>query len=108
MSKKKPTLTEVPPDAAPLEGGTPVDPASIPEPPPPVRATNAELPTMGRTVRYRDANGHEAPAVVSGVNEDDTLALHVFYRTGVAGKPDIDSIGESSNGGEGWFWPART
>ena len=71
-------------------------------------AKNTQKPSMGRIVIYRDASGNCAPAIVTRVYEDGSLALHAF-RDDAAGGPTFDTLGEVKADSEdaGWFWPPR-
>lgn len=67
-------------------------------------------PTIGRIVVYTnlgDVDGKyppEAhPALITGVNEDETVALHIFYRTGQFDMPSVQ-LGEVGERGK-WAWP---
>lgn len=75
-------------------------------------------PTIGRIVHYTnlgDRDGKYPPtvqaAIITGVNEDGTVALHVFYKTG---QFDLQACKytEAAAGSEAargfWTWPART
>lgn len=74
-------------------------------------------PTIGRIVHYTnlgDRDGKYPPevqaAIITGVNADGTVALHVFYKTG---QFDMATCAETtlpagSDGARGkWCWPAR-
>lgn len=77
-----------------------------------------EGPTIGRIVHYTnlgDRDGKYPPevqaALITGVNADGTVALHVFYKTG---QFDMPSVQQSTDGPAGsehargkWCWPAR-
>ena len=95
-----------------VEEGTPISPAE------PVVAPR---PTLGRIVLYRSgaAEGRFAdtsnppedhPAIVTGINPDGSIALHVFYRTGGFDMPVVyeaeEARGESDWRGK-WRWPPR-
>lgn len=74
-------------------------------------------PTVGRIVHYTnlgDRDGKYTPevqaAIITGVNADGTVALHVFYKTGQFDMPSVpfchsDAGTESARGH--WTWPAR-
>lgn len=70
-------------------------------------------PTVGRIVHYTnlgDKDGKYPPeqqaAVVTGVNADGTVALKVFYKTGLF---DIQSVPYSETYERGhWSWPPRS
>lgn len=74
-------------------------------------------PTIGRIVHYTnlgDRDGKYPPsivaAIVTGINEDGTIALHCFYR---AGQFDMQAVPftEELAGTEGargkWRWPPK-
>lgn len=74
-------------------------------------------PSIGRIVHYTnlgDRDGKYPPqvqaAIITGINEDQTVSLHVFYRTG---QFDLASVRytEAEAGTEyargKWCWPAR-
>lgn len=75
-------------------------------------------PTIGRIVHYTnlgDRDGKYPPsvqaAIVTAVNDDGTLALHVFYKTGQFDLPaclgtDATAGSEAARGM--WSWPERT
>lgn len=78
----------------------------------------AQSPSIGRIVHYTnlgDRDGKYPPAVqaaiITGVNEDGTVALHVFYKTGqfdlasCAFAEDVPAGSEEARGK--WTWPAR-
>lgn len=68
-------------------------------------------PTIGRIVYYTnlgDKDGKYPPeqqaAIITGVNEDGTVALKIFYKTGIF---DMLSVPYSDNYQRGyWTWPA--
>lgn len=74
-------------------------------------------PTIGRVVHYTnlgDRDGKYPPtaqaAMVTGLNDDGTVSLHVFYKTG---QFDLASCAftEAASGSEDargkWSWPPR-
>ena len=74
-------------------------------------------PTIGRIVHYTnlgDRDGKYPPtvqaALITGVNDDGTVALHVFYKTGQFDLANAEQT-EAEAGSEGargkWSWPAR-
>src|SRR5262249_50434189 len=74
----------------------------------------AELmkPTVGRIVHYTnlgDKDGRYPPetqaAIITGVNEDGTCALKIFYRTGMFDMPAVPHAEISTRGH--WNWPPR-
>ena len=77
-----------------------------------------EGPTVGRIVHYTnlgDRDGKYPPevqaALVTGVNADSTISLHVFYRTGQFDLPSV--VGTEARAGSEdargkWSWPTRT
>jgi len=73
-------------------------------------------PTLGRIVLYRslgDADGlyppEDHPAIVTGINTDGSVSLHVFYKTGGFDMPAVyeskEAIGPNTRGH--WRWPPR-
>lgn len=72
------------------------------------KQTSKQAPSMGRIVIFRDASGNCAPAIVTRVYEDGSLALHAF-RDDAAGGPTFDTHGEVKEDSKdsGWFWPPR-
>lgn len=76
-------------------------------------------PTVGRIVHYTnlgDRDGKYPPetqaALITGINADGTVALHVFYKTGQFDMPSVERAGDGTlAGAEGargkWQWPAR-
>jgi len=75
-------------------------------------------PTVGRIVHYTnlgDRDGKYPPeiqaALITGVNSDGTVALHVFYKTGQFDMPAVAFTHEDAgtDAARGlWTWPART
>lgn len=75
-------------------------------------------PTIGRIVHYTnlgDKDGQYPPetqaALITGINADGTVALHVFYRTGQFDMPSVafTELPAGSDGARGkWAWPPRT
>ncbi len=70
-------------------------------------------PTVGRIVHYTnlgDKDGKYPPetqaALITGVNEDGTVALKVFYRTGIFDMPSVKCAGTLVVRGQ-WNWPPR-
>lgn len=72
-----------------------------------------QKPSVGRIVHYTnlgDKDGKYPPetqaALITGVNEDGTCALHIFYKTG---QFDMAAVPFSEAPQRGnWNWPART
>jgi hypothetical protein len=70
-------------------------------------------PSIGRIVAYTnlgDADGRYPPqeqaAIITGINEDGTVSLKIFYRTGIF---DMPSVTFSTSPARGmWNWPERT
>lgn len=75
-------------------------------------------PSIGRIVHYTNLGDRDGKypvtvqaAIITAVNNDGTVALHVFYRTG---QLDLDSckFTEAQAGTEDargkWSWPERT
>lgn len=74
-------------------------------------------PSIGRIVHYTnlgDRDGKYPPtvqaAVITGLNDDGSVSLHVFYKTGQFDLA-VCEFTESAAGSEGargrWSWPAR-
>lgn len=77
----------------------------------------AQPPSIGRIVHYTnlgDKDGKYPPqtiaAMITKLNDDDTVALKCFYPTGLFDLPSA-SYTEEPAGSEGargkWTWPAR-
>lgn len=74
-------------------------------------------PNVGRIVHYTnlgDRDGRFPPevqaALITGVNADGTVALHIFYRTGefyMASVPFTEQPAGSDAARGHWAWPAR-
>jgi hypothetical protein len=74
-------------------------------------------PTIGRIVHYTnlgDRDGKYPPevqaALITGVNADGSVALHVFYKTGQFDMQSVqytDSDAGSENARGHWTWPAQ-
>lgn len=80
-------------------------------------------PSVGRIVHYTnlgDRDGKYPPeiqaALITGVNADGSVALHVFYKTGqfdmpaveCAQKPGMPHVVAGSEAARGkWCWPER-
>lgn len=69
--------------------------------------------TVGRIVHYTnlgDKDGRYPPeaqaALITGVNEDGTVALHIFYKTGQFDMPAVPYADEPLTRGH-WNWPPR-
>lgn len=69
-------------------------------------------PTVGRMVHYTnlgDKDGRFPPeqqaALVTGLNDDGSVALKVFYRTGLFDMPSVPYSQEYQRGH--WTWPPR-
>jgi len=78
----------------------------------------SQQPSIGRIVHYTnlgDRDGRYPPevqaAIITGVNADGTVALHIFYKTGQFDMASVPHAGEETAGSEGargkWQWPAR-
>lgn len=71
-----------------------------------------QKPSIGRIVHYTnlgDQDGKYPPttqaAIVTGLNDDGTVSLHVFYKTG---QFDLASCAYDADGARGtWRWPPR-
>lgn len=76
-----------------------------------------QKPSIGRIVHYTnlgDRDGKYPPtiqaAVVTGINDDGTVSLHVFYKTGqfdLASCAFTDAPAGSEGARGKWGWPAR-
>lgn len=74
-------------------------------------------PTIGRIVHYTnlgDRDGKYPPtvqaALVTGVNDDGTVSLHVYYRTGQFDLASVHQTHEPAGSDDArgkWCWPAR-
>lgn len=75
-------------------------------------------PSIGRIVHYTnlgDRDGKYPPevqaALITGVNADGTVALHVFYKTGQFDMPSVSQAATAAAGSEDargkWQWPVR-
>ncbi len=74
-------------------------------------------PSIGRIVHYTnlgDRDGKYPPtvqaAMITGLNEDGTVALHVFYKTGqfdLASAQFTEAAAGSEEARGKWSWPAR-
>lgn len=74
-------------------------------------------PTVGRIVHYTnlgDRDGRYPPqvqaAIITGVNDDGTVALHIFYKTGqfdMQTVPKSDAAPGSDAARGHWNWPPR-
>lgn len=75
-------------------------------------------PTVGRIVHYTnlgDRDGKYPPevqaALITGVNVDGTVSLHVFYKTGQFDMPSVAQSESAAAGSEHargrWNWPSR-
>lgn len=68
-------------------------------------------PSIGRIVHF-NFNDQVVPAIVTGVNDDDTVDLTILFFNGIMHLSDIeeDEIlpdgGPTGNHGT-WFWPPR-
>lgn len=74
-------------------------------------------PSIGRIVHYTnlgDRDGKYPPeiqaAIITGLNTDGTVSLHVFYRTGGFDMPSVEHTNclAGTEGARGaWAWPSR-
>lgn len=69
-------------------------------------------PTIGRIVHYTnlgDKDGKYPPeqqaAIITGINSDGTVALKIFYKTGIFDMQSV-SFSESYERGH-WSWPPK-
>lgn len=70
-------------------------------------------PTVGRIVHYTnlgDKDGRYPPetqaAIITGLNDDGSVALKIFYRTGIFDMPSVPYSVLPERGH--WSWPPRT
>jgi len=70
-------------------------------------------PTIGRIVHYTnlgDKDGKYPPetqaAIITGINQDETVSLKIFYRTGMFDMPSVRFSEEPERGH--WNWPPRS
>lgn len=80
-------------------------------------ANTNQLPSICRIVHYTnlgDRDGKYPPtvqaAIITGVNEDGSVALHVFYKTGQFDLASCEFTDQpaGSEGARGrWSWPPR-
>lgn len=75
-------------------------------------------PAVGRIVHYTNLGDRDGkypptvqPAIITGVNEDGTVSLHVFYKTGqfdlgVCMHTEAKAGSEDARGR--WSWPTRS
>lgn len=73
-----------------------------------------QQPTIGRIVHYTnlgDKDGKYPPeaqaAIITGVNDDGTVALHIFYKTGDFMMASVPFSPEPMARGH-WNWPPRS
>ena len=75
-------------------------------------------PSIGRIVHYTnlgDKDGKYPPevqaAIITGINPDGTVSLHIFYRTGQFDMPSVErteaTAGSVPARGK-WAWPVLT
>lgn len=74
-------------------------------------------PSVGRIVHYTnlgDKDGKYPPtvqaAIVTAVNDDATVALHIFYKTGQFDMASVEQTSEPAGSEDArgrWCWPAR-
>ena len=77
---------------------------------------NAQQPSVGRIVHYTnlgDKDGKYPPqtlaALITAVNDDGSVALKVFYPTGMFDMPSVeqtDAEAGSEDARGHWCWPA--
>jgi hypothetical protein len=77
-------------------------------------------PTLGRIVHYTNLGDRDGKypveaqaALITGINVDGTVALHVFYKTGQFDTPAVAQAPEGARAGTEeargkWQWPERT
>lgn len=74
-----------------------------------------KTPSIGRVVHYTnlgDRDGKYPPtvqaAIITGVNDDATVALHVFYKTGqfdLSSCAFTEAVAGSEDARGKWSWP---
>lgn len=74
-------------------------------------------PSLGRIVHYTnlgDRDGKFPPeaqaAMITGVNKDGTVSLHIYYRTGQFDLPNVeytDALPGTEEARGKWAWPPR-
>lgn len=69
-------------------------------------------PSIGRIVHYTNLGDKDGlyppeiqPAIVTGVNDDGTCCLKIFYKTGIFDREDVPFSDEPQRGH--WSWPSR-
>lgn len=72
-------------------------------------------PTIGRIVHYTnlgDKDGRYPPeiqaAIITGLNQDGTVSLKIFYRTGIFDMPSVpqsDAEAGTADARGKWAWP---
>lgn len=77
-----------------------------------------QAPSIARIVHYTnlgDRDGKYPPtvqaAIITGLNDDGTVSLHVFYKTGqfdLARCEFTEAAAGSEEARGKWGWPART
>ena len=70
-----------------------------------------QQPSIGRIVHYTNLGDKDGrypseaqAAIITGVNEDGTVALHIFYKTGQFDMPSVPFSEEPLTRGH-WNWP---
>lgn len=81
------------------------------------RPVPVQRPSIGRVVHYTnlgDRDGKYPPtvqaAIITGLNDDGTVSLHVFYKTGqfdLARCERTDEPAGSDHARGKWCWPER-
>ena len=73
-----------------------------------------QKPSIGRIVHYTnlgDADGRYPPttqaALITGLNDDGTVALHIFYKTGQFDMPSVPRSDDDVPKRGHWNWPPR-
>lgn len=71
-------------------------------------------PTIGRIVHYTnlgDADGKYPPetqaAIITGINSDGTVALHIFYKTGQFDLSAVKHAPDDVPTRGQWNWPPK-
>ncbi len=74
-------------------------------------------PSVGRIIHYTSLGSADGkyspelvPAIIVGVNDDGTVALHTFYRTGQFNLNSVEHTLETAGTAPArgkWAWPER-
>lgn len=63
-----------------------------------------QKPSVGRMVHYSEDGTTCLAAIIAGVNDDGSVNLSYFARTG--GHRQVQNVAETAEAG-GWHWPER-